>query len=159
MYPGGGKCRVPAPMTLGPTATPHLICRCVTSRSLYVRIGTNFVQVSQMLIFCIRMGIESQGLRSMSKVQVRVRVSRDGNAVGLTLILDRRQCFLFCCKQSRAPRTKLLAVELLLTIKNPAGLFCAEPTFAAVWNGVRVWSMLFLQITKISKCPYNTNVG
>jgi len=34
----GGKCRVPAPMTVGPTATPHLICKCVTVRSLYVRI-------------------------------------------------------------------------------------------------------------------------
>ena len=34
----GGKCRVPAPMTVEPTATPHLICRCVTSWSLYVRI-------------------------------------------------------------------------------------------------------------------------
>jgi len=33
----GGKCRVPGPMTVGPTATPHLICKCVTVRSLYVR--------------------------------------------------------------------------------------------------------------------------
>ena len=34
----GDKCRVPAPMTVRPRATPHLICRCVTVRSLYVRI-------------------------------------------------------------------------------------------------------------------------
>jgi len=27
-------------MTVGPTATPHLIFRCVTSRSLYARIDT-----------------------------------------------------------------------------------------------------------------------
>ena len=33
-----GKCRVPAPTTIGPRATPHLICKCVTVRSLYVRI-------------------------------------------------------------------------------------------------------------------------
>ena len=36
----GGKCQVPAPMPVGPTVTPHLICRCVTSRLLYVRIST-----------------------------------------------------------------------------------------------------------------------
>jgi len=34
-----GKCRVSAPTTIGPRATPHLICRCVTVRSLYVRIS------------------------------------------------------------------------------------------------------------------------
>ena len=28
----GGKCRVPAPTTIGPRAMPHLICRCVTVR-------------------------------------------------------------------------------------------------------------------------------
>jgi len=40
----GGKCRVPAPMTVRPRATPHLICRCVTSRSLYVRMMVSLVK-------------------------------------------------------------------------------------------------------------------
>jgi len=48
----GGKCRVPAPTTIGPRATPHLICRCVTVRSLYVRIcGTPYVCLNIILLY------------------------------------------------------------------------------------------------------------
>ena len=38
MYAGRGQMSSTAPMTVRPRATPHLICRCVTVRSLYVRI-------------------------------------------------------------------------------------------------------------------------
>jgi len=49
-------------------------------------------------VCCIRIGhdhsspeIERQGYRSNSRVKVRVTVSKDGRAVGLTSILDRGQ--------------------------------------------------------------------
>ena len=37
MYPGRGQMSSTSSDDVGPTATPHLICRRVTSRSLYVR--------------------------------------------------------------------------------------------------------------------------
>jgi len=41
VYPGRGQMSSTSFDNGGPTATPHLICKCVTVRSLYVRIRAN----------------------------------------------------------------------------------------------------------------------